>query len=302
MDTTPRSALLATGLVLGVLGLTASACGTRVGPPTAGTEPRHVVDSPTHTGRLAEDRLKLALLDLNDLPTGWAADSKRAAEERGIGVPNPDEQPCRALFDPPAKVRADGRFARTEAGPFVTTRTVGYRSAGEARRALENFRKAAAGCGVFKIVEGPEEDRADVSYTAEDLPLPKLGDGSVALRFVRGGPGDDQVTVLADVVFVRVGGAAVHLAQAGVDGTADQEERDGEERDEREGPEDGGVGPDEEEVRDGDGAAERSAMLPLAHRAVEKLRAVVDNRTPRPTGSFPDVTQLKIDPYARTHE
>ncbi|MBB1245474.1 hypothetical protein GL263_18170 [Streptomyces durbertensis] len=55
-------------------------------------------------------------------------------------------------------------------------------------------------------------------------------------------------------------------------------------------------------MRDGDARGERSALLPLAHRAVEKLRAVVDNRTPRPTGSFPDVTQLKIDPYARTHE
>lgn len=267
MDTTSRPALLATGLVLGLL---AAGCGgTAAGPPSASTEPhqdqRRSV-APERARQLDEAQLELALLDLNDLPAGWAADSEKAARERGIGVPQPTDRPCRALFAQRDEERAENRFARTEVGPFVITRAGSHESEEEAERTLEAYQEAADACETFAVEEGPQGDTAEVTYRAEELDLPELGDDSVALRFVREGPGDEEMTVLADVVYVRVGGASVHLAQAGVD-----DEDTGE-------------------------------VEQLVRRAVDKLSEVAADETPEPTGSFPDVTELRADPYAHPHE
>lgn len=269
MNTTPRSAALLAAAV--TFGLLAVGCGNQAGPPTAGTKSQRADGqerAPRQAGtpRLDQDELELALLDINDLPAGWAADTSEAAEERGIGVPEPARQPCRGLFDNRADERAESRFARTEVGPFVVARTGSHQSAEAADEALEDFRKAAKKCESFKIDEGPEGDTTKVNYTAERLRMPELGDESVALRFVREGPGDEEMTVLADVVCVRVGASSVHLAQAGVD--------------------------DED----------ASEVEPLVRRAVDKLSEVASDGTPEPTGSFPDVTQLRVDPYARSHE
>ncbi|WP_461029828.1 hypothetical protein, partial [Streptomyces sparsus] len=216
--------------------------------------------------RLDEDGLRQALLDLGDLPDGWVPDTEGAAEERGIGVPQPAGDPCRTLFQDPAETAADTRFARSPVGPFVTTRTGAHDSAEHAGQALRDFERAAGECTRFRITEGTGADSGPVAYEARDLALPLLGDDSVALRFVRRGPGDDRLTVVADVVYARVGAATVHLAQAG------PEEPDGE------------------------------GVEPLMRRAVEKLGEVAEYGEPPPTEGFPDVTQLRAAPYARPYE
>lgn len=263
MNTTPRSVvLLAAGAALGLLVV---GCGTQAGPPTTGTEPQGLHERQTRTAQLDREKLELALLDLNDLPAGWAADTAKAAKERGIGVPQPGG-PCHRLFDQRAKERAENRFARTETGPFVITRTGSFADAEKADAAMDAYQAAAEKCEDFRVDEGPEGDTTRVGYRAERLRMPELGDETVALRFVREGPGDEEMTVLVDVVYVRLGASGVYLAQAGID--------------------------DED----------TSEVTPLVRRAVDKLSEVAADGTPEPTRSFPDVTRLKVDPYARSHE
>lgn len=264
MDTTSRSAVIAASVALGLL---AVGCNTTAGSPSAGTEPHQRGQSQGRTAQqLDKEKLELALLDLNDLPEGWASDTEGAAKERGIGVPQPKDQPCRALFDQRARGQVENRFARTEVGPFVITRAASHESGEHADKTVEGYRKAAKECEGFAVAEGPEGDTTEVNYQADELDMPQLGDESIAVRFVREGPGDEEMTVLADVVYVRVGGNSVHLAQAGID--------------------DEGAGDVE----------------PLVRRAVDKLTEVASDKTPEPTGSFPDVTQLRADPYAPSHE
>lgn len=262
MNTMSRPVALLTASV--TLSLLAVGCGNTAGPATTGTGPQGA-DRQARATQLDEEELELALLDLNDLPTGWAADTARAAEERGIGVPEPDARPCRHVFDQQADERAENRFARTEAGPFVITRTGSYQDAEKADAAMSAFQAAAKECEGFRAEEGPEGDTTRVGYRAKRLTMPELGDETVALRFEREGPGDEETTVLVDVVHVRVGAAGIHLAQAGID----------------------------EEATD---------VEPLVRRAVDKLSEVAADGTPEPTRSFPDVTDLRLDPYARSHE
>ncbi|MCK1795902.1 hypothetical protein MTQ01_07775 [Streptomyces sp. XM4193] len=268
MNTTPRNAaLLATAVALGLL---AAGCGSGTVGPVADTGPGRAAETGSPAlgaaERLGRDDLELALLDIGDLPSGWAPDTAKAAEERGIGVPEPDGRQCGSLFDKPSDEWAENRFARTEVGPFVVARAHSWQNAEAAEKALEEFREAAEECESFEVEEGPSHDRTRVGYTAERLRMPELGDESVALRFVREGPGDEETTVLADVVSVRLGAAGVHLAQAGVD--------------------------DED----------ATGIGPLVRTAVDKLDEVVSDGTPEPTGSFPDVTRLNGDPYPRRHD
>ncbi|UGY91365.1 hypothetical protein [Streptomyces gobiensis] len=270
--------LTATGLAASfALGLLATGCAGVQGSPEATrtgsvTEPREPRGKPTG---LDEERLRLGLLDLNDLPSGWATDSERAARKRGIGVPQPAEGSCRALFQSAtdsAGTSAEARFARSRTGPFITTGAGAYTNDRTARSALAAFRKAAGECAKFQITEGPGEDAEPVTYEARKLAMPRLGDESVAVRFAREGSGDEQLTVIADVVYARVGASAVHLAHAGREDSGD------------------------------DSADGADSVTPMARRAVHKLRDVTARRTPRPTASFPGVTKLKSDPYARSYE
>ncbi|MBD3930672.1 hypothetical protein IF129_03695 [Streptomyces chumphonensis] len=206
-------------------------------------------------GRLTEEGLRLAVLSLADLPAGWAADTSAAARERGIGVPEPGEGPCRVLFRGPSG-GGEARFARTEVGPFLVARTGSHADVDAARGALASFRAAAGQCPGFQLTEGPRAAGHRVDYHAERAEAPELGDESVAVRYVRPGTGDRPVTVVADVVHVRVGAHTVHLAQSG-----------------REDP--GG-----------------GSIVPFARLALEKLRAVAAGGTPSPAGSFPGATRL----------
>ncbi|MDK1474336.1 hypothetical protein QNO07_13040 [Streptomyces sp. 549] len=263
MDAHLRTTLAAAGAALALLSGGCAGGQQHDGPGTAAATGPHPAD-------LDEDRLRLALLDLGDLPPGWVPDTEGAAEDRGIGVPQPDDGPCRTLFQDPAETAADTRFARSPVGPFVTTRTGAHGSADGAEEALSAFERAAEQCSRFQVTEGTGVDSGTVAYEARRLRLPELGDDSAALRFVRRGPGDDRLTVVADVVYARVGAGTVHLAQAG------PEEVDGE------------------------------GVEPLARRAVEKLGEVTAEQEPdheqvEPDG-VPDVTQLRAAAYARPHE
>lgn len=213
---------------------------------------------------LDEARLREALLDHTDFPVGWAGDSRRSAEKRGLGVPRPEERSCRELFDSLAGTTARAGFARTPAGPFVTTVAAAHRDTAHARRAVASFEKAAEQCGTFHAREGPAGDAVTVAYRAAeqaaDPQLGRLGEESVAVRFHRH-TGDGSGTragtgVVADVVIVRVGSGTVRVAQAGRD--------------------DGTTG----------------GMAGLADRAVDKLRQVSTGRTPKPTPDQPGATEL----------
>jgi hypothetical protein len=208
---------------------------------------------------LSERQLRAALLDTVDLPEGWAEDSARSARQRGVGVPAPVEKGCRALFDVAADDAGTQRagFARTRAGPFLTTVVTAHDDAGAARGEMAAFRDAAGACGTFHAKEGETK----VAYTAADAP--DAPDGrepdaeTVTVRYERGArDGERDPRVVADVVIARVGEHTVRVAQAG---------------------------------RDDSGAAD---VTGLARRAVEKLQAVCDGRHPAPRPGQPGTTDL----------
>lgn len=206
---------------------------------------------PTASAEAMDERqLRQALLDHMDFPAEWAVDSERAAAERGIGVPLPEERSCRVLFQSGAKHSETAAFARSISGPFVTTTAAGHRTAGQAQRAVADFREAAERCAAFRTEEGAGTETAlTVVYeSAEADPELRggLGDEAAAVRFERVQEAPEAPEVLAEAVLVRVGEHTVLVAQAGRD---DQD---------------------------------TGSLRPLIDQAVEKLEEVAAGRTPSP--------------------
>ncbi|MBW1598325.1 hypothetical protein [Streptomyces sp. JJ38] len=248
-----RSGPIRAALVLALLagpGSLAAGCAGSTGPGGQPGTPGLAA------GPLSEERLRLAVLSLADLPAGWAADTPDAARRRGIGVPEPAEGPCRALFRDPPGTGGLARFARTEVGPFVVARTGTHAGVDDARNALASFRAAAGQCPAFPVTEGPDAGGREVMYHAETLDAPRLGDESVVVRFVRTESGSRAGTVVSEAVYARLGAHTVHLARAG------REDSDA------------------------------RGIVPLARLALEKLRTVAAGGTPSPAGSFPGATRL----------
>lgn len=263
MELSQRTAAVASLASIAALGLLAGAAlppgapaGTSTGPATSAAS---VVAGPQV---LDEEGLRAALLDHTDFPMGWAGDSDEQAERRGIGVPRPTEDGCRELFEPaagePAVVRAG--FARTHTGPFVVTVAAAHGDEAGARAAMEGFARAAGQCATFHAEEGPEQNSATVSYTAEESTSGTdgagLGEDAAVLRFEREAGDAEEAGIVAEVVIARIGAHTVRIAQAGRDDAAA-----------------GGLGE-------------------LAERAVEKLRQVTDGHTPRPQPDQPGTTEL----------
>lgn len=207
-------------------------------------------------GALDEARLREALLAHTDLPPGWASDSERAAKKRGLGVPEPEDGDCRAVFNGDADAHARAGFARTPSGPFLTTTTATHGDADAARKAVAEFRAAARDCDGFRAREGPEDDETVVRHRSAKLTVNGLGDGSAAARFQRAPASDDEPPLVTDVVLVRVGEHTVRVAQTGADDPAT-------------------------------GSAKQ-----LAKRAAKKLAEVADGRAPTPAPDQPGTTDL----------
>ena len=274
----PTLPLLVLPLLLVLLGPTAG-CASHDGAADSGGRrpagsPRPSA-SPSPGGRpsggLDERRLRTALLDLADFPTGWAVDSPRTTGGRGRGVPEPRDPTCRTLFSTTfsatldagqgasgarhtvrARAQASAGFLRSRHGPFLSTAAGAFRTVADARAVLTAFERAGQGCRTFQT----RQDDRTVSYVAAPLDLPDLGDGSRAVRFRQ--QGEEEATV--EVVLARVGPNLVVVAQAGREALADVDDDEG--------------------------------IEPLARRAVTKLRAVVQGRTPVPDGSHPGATDL----------
>ena len=198
-----------------------------------------------------------------------ARSSARAPwQRRGRGVPKPRDTVCHALFSGAPGARTDaseaagstpGVRARAQAtAGFLRSRHGPFLSTvAGAYRTVADARAALAaferaGQGC-RTFQAREEDRT-VTYVAAPLDVDDLGDDSRAARFEQqGGKG------AVEVVLARVGPNVVLVAQAG------QQELD---------------------AVDGEG------IEPLAKRAVAKLRAVAQGRTPVPDGSHPGATDL----------
>lgn len=215
-----------------------------LGVPSAAAEP------------LDERGLRQALLEVTDFPPGWATDSDKTAERRGIGVPSPVEDHCRELFESASGLAARAQFARSSSGPFVTTSTEAHAGPEQAREVLEDLREAAGECESFRAREGTGRHAVMVGYEAEELEMKGLGDDSVAVRFHRVLEGEATTPVVADVVISRVGSHTVRVAQAG-----------------------------REDV-------ESERVEPLAVRAVERLQQVLDGIVPTPAPDQPDSVDL----------
>ncbi len=256
---------------LAVVGLLAPLVVTGGGAdPADPADPAEAVD-PVGTHALDEQRLRDALLDPMDFPAGWASDSREAAEQRGIGVPRPQEAACGELFESGEVITARAGFARTQSGPFVTTVAAVHDSPADAARAVAAFRETVSeDCGTFHDSEGPADAPSTVTYRMGepdelDAELERLGgndEDSAGLRFHReepegaGAAEAGGTPVIADVMIVRVGTHTVRVAQTGRD--------------------DAGTG----------------SVADIAARAVDKLEEVCAGHTPTPDPDQPGTTEL----------
>ncbi|WP_130797136.1 hypothetical protein [Streptomyces otsuchiensis] len=201
---------------------------------------------------LDEDELRQALLDHMDFPEDWAVDSAEAEQQRGIGVPTPQDEACGGLFDSSAPTTASTGFARSFSGPFVTTTAAGHGGEEEARAAMEDFRRAGEECDSFESVEGAGHGPSELTVVyrsgeADTVTMDdSVADEVASVRFEREQESEQAPEVLAEAALVRVGEHTVMVAQAGRDdpGTGD--------------------------------------LKPMVERAVEKLQDVADGRTPEP--------------------
>ncbi len=191
--------------------------GAALPPVTTGTVP---VDPGTPTPP-DQARLQAALLDVGDLPAGFAAVPD---PEQDLGLPAaPDAGPetapatdpaaCAGVFaeiadqSPGAVARAVARFA----GPGFTsidTDAAGYDGTG-AVDTFDRVQQTLTECGTYS---GTDADGVAVTYLLGGLDQPAVGDGSVAVRLLTA---SDGVTLVSDAVIAVVGGVVVQVVASG---------------------------------------------------------------------------------------
>ena len=160
----------------------ASASSTPTTPPTTGStsRPRKVVE------------LKAALLELTDLPSGYAIEPAGTSDE-GDGSASSKDQACAPLVKlingktaPGSKSSASVAFSGGQDGPFVDESIDALGSADAVQALQGSFKSAVAACPKLTItIPGQGSSTMNVA----EVSAPKFGDHTFAARMTAtGGP------------------------------------------------------------------------------------------------------------------
>lgn len=191
-----------TQLLLVAVGLTLAA-GCSGG---SGSRADTVPDQPTETNAapatggqtVTRSDLQAALLETNDLPTGFS--------------PNPDllggkvHKLCNATYSIADKGKAEVGFAKSNFGPFVVE---SLRLFPDAERTLNASTRAATSCSKWTDSDGAR-------YTIAALSFPRVGDQTLAVRLSATGP--DGTSFDGPVVFWRRGNVIAQVVETSAAG------------------------------------------------------------------------------------
>lgn len=158
------------------------------------------VDPTAPSGPLNEAQLSAALLTIEDMETGFAADTDQ--DEGKEGVCN---KPATSTVVP-SFAEAKVVFSKGTFGPFVQQITASYDASDGAQLYMAEFRKAAGSCTSY-VQTDDDGEKTITKITA--LAFPRLGDDTFALRF-----STDQAK--GDVVLVRVGNTMTRVSVVGL--------------------------------------------------------------------------------------
>jgi hypothetical protein len=141
--------------------------------------------------------LKRSLLQVTDLPTGFAA------EPRIEGAKN--VHPCNAKFTEPAYVGVEACYsAGGLTGPYLLERLRSYKEGATSAAAyLADLDRAIAACRTFAGQDGAQVNIAPLSF-------PKLGEQTVAFRIT------DGSGIALDDVFIRVRATVIAVGYGGL--------------------------------------------------------------------------------------
>lgn len=196
------------GIVVLTLGL-AAACGS-----TGHTQPRaetltSAPATPTTTAppELAtKAQLTAALPSISDMPTGYAVDNSDDSDD---GPTNPAG--CGNTMDGKiGKPAVDATVYYTSGGGlggFYSAGAAAYRQ--DAADLMSSLKKQMSRCAKFT----QHDSDGTTTTTLAALSFPKLGDETYALHATMT---NSVFTVLADVVYLRVGNCLAYIAQAGL--------------------------------------------------------------------------------------
>ncbi|WP_419994824.1 hypothetical protein [Streptomyces boninensis] len=215
-------------LAIGALALTAACGGSADAEDKDGAKPAPAAKSEPKP--LTQAQVDRAVLTVDDLPGGWAADDSdddsgsddSDADDSGDGVADDivaDDKKCQPLLDSvgfahdaDTETDADASFSKGEMGPFMMT-AVGAFTPKEAKQLLAPA-KVPAGCDTFTAKDA---DLGKVEVAYQRASAPDLGDESRASRFTLTSLDDkDMPPMQMDVAGVRVDGAVVAMVQASV--------------------------------------------------------------------------------------
>ena len=165
--------------------------------PTATIAPTPTVAK----GLPTTDQLRVALLTLDDMPTGWTtmtgSDDNSTTDICGV----PDSSNVQQV-----KVSAD--FQKSQLGPFLTD-TIGAFKHGGAQTWMDAFKRRAS-CTQFTDTDS---QGTPTTYQLAPLSFPKMGDDTFAFRLTTDA---GIATIEADLVYIRWGDYIVQIGNASI--------------------------------------------------------------------------------------
>jgi hypothetical protein len=211
-----------TTLLLLLAGASTAGCGsTRSGnQPSASPSA-----SPSAKVPGAED-LKKGLLQLSDMPTGYAA---KPGSTSGGGTPSPADSSsvtgpnaaCTQLFNQfdqesstnSEQASASAEFEKAATGPFVKEELESYRDAAALQKDMGTVSAAVDKCGEFTVKEEDGEAKVKMANAS----FPKLGDETAAFKLdALVSAGGKRVTLSGYLIAVRVGNVVCTITSFGV--------------------------------------------------------------------------------------
>ncbi|NGO81808.1 hypothetical protein G6045_40115 [Streptomyces sp. YC504] len=217
-----RNSRAATGVLAAVSLLAVAGCG---GSADAEEQPKAAKSaSPSASPKpvaapLTQKQVEEALIEVGDLPKGWKVDAAGTQDAEEGPALEADKPQCQPLLDgtaegdsgPRPRAEAFAAFTKdADYGPFLLTE-VGAFTQKQAEQLMERV-EVTDGCESFT----GSYDGDEVAFRAEELSVPRVGDGEAfGYRFSMEYEDEDGYVYVdqTDTVTARVGSALVRVSQ-----------------------------------------------------------------------------------------
>jgi hypothetical protein len=154
-------------------------------------------------GPLSADRMRPALLAIQDLPTGWSTDATASSGSGDGDMTGCPQMQTLAGLETTANTTVEVHYTKGIRGPFFGEGLVSMAEA-SARKLLTDLGDMASACPVVRFTSGGN----GFDMHLNGLSFPNLGEDTLALRISGAVNG---VTLSMDWILVRRGGLVVDV-------------------------------------------------------------------------------------------